>query len=163
VRAAAVVEREATRSQPLSYTRSSKRNPMRQVGWPMKKREKKSSGDYRGNLAVVRASSGGRQPKRLLENWAKNCRLISNRYPHEFSRLELRRLAAPVVDSRRGDLPMACKLLDHSQICPRVEQMGDEASPQVMAGEARHVRFGGSSGQDLGYSFAGQAFRDEVS
>lgn len=53
------------------------------------------------------------------------------RYPHEFSRLELRRLATFVVDGRCADLPMASKFLDHSQVCPRVEQMGDARNRQT--------------------------------
>ncbi len=35
----------------MRHTHRGKRNPMRQVGWPEKKREKKSSGDHRSNIA----------------------------------------------------------------------------------------------------------------
>jgi hypothetical protein len=60
-------------------------------------------------------------------------RLLSNGYAHEFNRLELRRLATFVVNRRRTNLPVSSELLHDSKIRTGLEQIGHEASPEVMA------------------------------
>ena len=58
---------------------------------------------------------------------------MANRYSHEFNRLKLRRLTTFVVNRRCTNLPVSSQSLYDSQIRTRIEQMGHEASPEVMA------------------------------
>ena len=58
---------------------------------------------------------------------------MANGYPHELNRLQLRRLTTFVVNRCCTNLPVSGQFLYESQIRAGVEQIGHEASPEVMA------------------------------
>jgi len=87
---------------------------------------------------------------------------MANGYPHEFNCLKLRRLATFVVNRRRTNLPVSSELLHDSKIRTGLKQMGHEASPEVMAREALHIRCPSSFHQDLGYPFAGKVLGNKM-
>jgi len=87
---------------------------------------------------------------------------MANGYLHEFNCLKLRRLATFIVNRRRTNLPVSSEPLHDSKIRTGLEQIGHEASPEVMAREAFHIRCRSSFQQDLGYPFARKAFGNKT-